>query len=215
MPFLNGVLREDPHGDAAGLLGRARDFFFGLGRGFVVFTWPGDPELLASAEQAGMFTIMERYPEMVCQTRLAGRAGNVEPVVDLLGAAEYWSTCDAAYPSLGFPPGLFAASFRPEDLVQRDELRACIAREDGRPVACALVCVPEDVGFVGWVASIPEVRGRGYAAECTVWATNQAFEMGADTASLQASPMGEELYRRLGYEELFSYRLLGAMPPAA
>ena len=35
---------------------------------------------------------------------------------------------------------------------------------------------------------------------------------GAEAASLQASSMGEELYRRLGYEELYSYRLLGAMP---
>ena len=30
--------------------------------------------------------------------------------------------------------------------------------------------------------------------------------------SLQASSMGESVYRRLGYEELFAYRLLGAMP---
>ena len=41
-------------------------------------------------------------------------------------------------------------------------------------------------------------------------ATNEAFARGAQVASLQASVMGEDIYRRLGYEELFSYRLLGA-----
>jgi hypothetical protein len=29
------------------------------------------------------------------------------------------------------------------------------------------------------------------------------------------SPMGEEIYRRLGYDDLFAYRVLGAMPPDA
>jgi predicted acetyltransferase len=62
------------------------------------------------------------------------------------------------------------------------------------------------------VAAVPEVRGRGLAAACTVWATNAAFERGGAVASLQASEMGEDLYRRLGYEELYSYRLYGAMP---
>jgi ribosomal protein S18 acetylase RimI-like enzyme len=211
--FLNGVMRASASGDAAALLERAKKFFFGLGRGFVVFTWPEDPDLTAAAESAGLFPALEHYPEMVCTKRLRLLQQHVEPVEDMEGATEYWSICDSAYPSIGFPPGLFASTFSPQDLLDRDGLEACVARDDGRAVGCALIYVVDGVGFVGWVASVPEARGRGFAAACTAWVTNRAFDLGADVTSLQASPMGEALYRRLGYEELFSYTLMGAMPP--
>ena len=43
MPFLNSAMREGPTGDAAALIESARSFFFSRDRGFVTFTWPGDP----------------------------------------------------------------------------------------------------------------------------------------------------------------------------
>jgi GNAT superfamily N-acetyltransferase len=213
MPLFNGVLREPHAGDAGALLDRAREFFFGLGRGFVVFTWPGDPGLVRATEAAAMLPVIERYPEMTCRARLPEIAADVVPVTDLRGAAAYWSLCDEAYPSLGFPAGLFAKTFTPDQLLEIDDLHACIARDETGPAGCALVWVRDRVGFIGWVASAPRARGRGYAAACTVWATNRAFELGADVVSLQASPMGEDLYRRLGYECLFSYRVMGALAP--
>jgi predicted GNAT family acetyltransferase len=102
-------------------------------------------------------------------------------------------------------------------LLDADRVWACVARQDGQPAACASLWLTSgldsDVGFVGWVAALPEARGRGLAAACTVQATNRAFELGAKIVSLQASPMGEHIYRSLGYAELFAYRLMGAMPP--
>ena len=38
------------------------------------------------------------------------------------------------------------------------------------------------------------------------------FEMGAELASLQASPMGESLYRRMGFETIYDYRLYLSQP---
>src|ERR1700736_6099211 len=89
MPFLNGVMREDATGDASALLERARTFFFGRGRGFVVLAWPGDPDLRTAAENAGMFPVLERYPEMVCRARLPHLAADIQPVTDLPLATEY------------------------------------------------------------------------------------------------------------------------------
>lgn len=212
LPFLNGVMRADTDGDAAALLARAREFFFGRDRGFVVFTHPGDPELEEAARAAGMFEVMERYPEMVCRAPLPALDADLRPVTTPDDAAAYWQVCDAAYPSLGFPEGVFAAAFTPESLLDGDRVTACLALVDGEPAACACLYDADGVGMVGWVAALPELRGRGLAAACTVWATNAAFERGAAVASLQASVMGEDIYRRLGYEELFSYRLFGAMP---
>jgi predicted GNAT family acetyltransferase len=103
--------------------------------------------------------------------------------------------------------------FTPEDLLEEEWVSAWLACERQQALACAAVFMSAGVGMVGWVAARPEARGRGLAAACTVRATNAAFDRGAMLASLQASTMGESLYRRLGYEELYSYRLLGTMPP--
>jgi GNAT superfamily N-acetyltransferase len=217
-PFLNGVMREGSDADAAELLERASSFFFERGRGFVVFAWPGDPELEQAALAAGMFPVLERYPEMVCRSPLQELPGEVRAVSDVEDAAAYWRICDEAYPSIGFPPGLFSETFPPQLLLDSDRVWACLARHDGQPVACASLWLTaasaSAVGFIGWVAALPPARGRGLAAACTVAATNMAFELGAEVASLQASPMGEQIYVSLGYEELYSYRLMGAMPPS-
>jgi GNAT superfamily N-acetyltransferase len=212
-----GVMREAPAGDAAELLNRARSFFFERERGFVVFTWPGDPELADAALAADMSPVLERYPEMVCRSPLENLQGDVRAVADVEDAAAYWRICDEAYPSIGFPPDLFTETFAPQLLLDPDRVWACLGRLDGQPVACASLWLSSgaqsEVGFIGWVAALPQARGRGLAAACTVQATNRAFELGAKIASLQASPMGEPIYRSLGYEELFAYRLMGAMPP--
>ena len=217
-PFLNAVMREGSNGDAADLLERARKFFFARERGFVAYTRPGDPELEEAALAAGMSPVLERCPEMICHAPLAGPAGDLRAVVDLAGAAAYWRICDEAYPSIGFPPGLFTDTFAPQLLLEEDRVWACVAYENEQPVACASLWMTagagSEVGFIGWVAALPQARGRGLAAACTALATNRGFELGADVVSLQASLPGEPVYRRLGYQELFAYRLLGAMPQA-
>jgi GNAT superfamily N-acetyltransferase len=217
LQFLNAVMREHTDGGADELLERAADFFHRLGRGFVVYTWPGDVELERATLAAGMFPVLERYPEMVCRSPLEPLDGELRAVESTEDAVAYWRICDDAYPSLGFPEGMFTEIFAPELLLETDRVWACIARVNGRPAACASLWLTSGsdsaVGFVGWVAALAQVRGRGLAAACTVAATNKAFELGSQLASLQASPMGESLYRRLGYEELFAYRLMGAAPP--
>ena len=50
----------------------------------------------------------------------------------------------------------------------------------------------------------PPARG-GLGALVTVAPTNLTFEHGASSCSLQASPMGESVYRRLGYETMYHY----------
>lgn len=212
MPFLNGAMRErGAPGEAAELLAAAREFFFARERGYVAYAWPGDPELEQAAAEAGMDVVMERYPEMACRGPLEELGRDLRPVEDERAAREYWQICDEAYPSLGFPPSFFSEAFEPSELLA-ERVRGWLAYEGERAVACASLWLAEGVGMVGWVAARPEVRGAGHAAACTVRVTNQAFELGAELASLQASAMGEPIYARLGYEEVFCYRLYGAMP---
>ena len=213
VPFLNGVMREGPGGDAAALLDRAKDFFFSRNRGFVLYTHPGDPELEEAARAAAMFVVVDRYPDMVCPQPLPELEADLRHVETVEDAATYWRICDLAYPSIGFPEGMFSDAFEPELLLDDERAAACLAQgDDGTPQAGATVYMADGACMIGWVAALPEARGRGLAAASTVWATNEGFRRGAAVASLQASEMGEDIYRRLGYEELYSYRLYGAMP---
>jgi GNAT superfamily N-acetyltransferase len=92
--------------------------------------------------------------------------------------------------------------------------RHLIGRLDGRPVATATVFVhPAEVGGVYFVATAPEARRRGIGAAVTAGALDLARGVGCTTAVLGSSPMGYGVYRRLGFEEVFRYRLLERSPP--
>ena len=69
---------------------------------------------------------------------------------------------------------------------------------------------------VQWVGTVPSARGLGLGALVTTWVTNLAFDRGASSVNLQASPMGEPVYLRLGYETIFHYSeyVRWAKPPA-
>jgi ribosomal protein S18 acetylase RimI-like enzyme len=75
-----------------------------------------------------------------------------------------------------------------------------LAAVGGRDVAAARLDVFEDVGYIGWVGTLPPFRRRGLGELVTRAATNAAFELGADIVALEASPMGLALYEKMGYE---------------
>ena len=71
-----------------------------------------------------------------------------------------------------------------------------------------MTIVSHGVAGIYWVGSLAAARGRGLGRAVTAAATNAGFDLGADFASLQASPMGEPIYRAMGYETIYDYRLL-------
>jgi ribosomal protein S18 acetylase RimI-like enzyme len=75
------------------------------------------------------------------------------------------------------------------------------------------VVLAQGIGGIQWVGVLEEARGRGLARFCTALAANAGFEMGAECAWLEASHMGEPVYVRMGFEEVFSYRVYLAPPP--
>jgi GNAT superfamily N-acetyltransferase len=213
-PFMQTVLRDHSRPDGERLIARAREFFDGAG--FTVWARSSgeDADLERAARGAGLSLALDRFPEMVCdrpvaEPQLPSRTELREVADDEQGAA-YWDICGASYPSLGFPPDLFR--IYPPRWLYEPPFRACLAYLDGEPAGAAAVAPAEGVGLVVWVATAPEARGRGLAEACTAWVTNRALEDGARFVCLQASPMGEAIYRRMGYEEIYSYRLWAAPP---
>jgi ribosomal protein S18 acetylase RimI-like enzyme len=195
-------LGEDPRS----LLRAAREFFAARSRGFSFFA-RSDVEDEAAAE-AGMQLVMERYPAMVRHEPFEPRdVGGVElrRVTGDAAARDYADVAEAAYASLGMPPGLLAAM--PPAALIRDDTVSFVAYEDDHPLAAAMVTLARGIAGIQWVAALEEARGRGLADACTRAASNAGFELGAECAWLEASHMGEPVYLRMGFEEVFSYRL--------
>ena len=84
-----------------------------------------------------------------------------------------------------------------------------LGRLDGVPVATATVLVhPARVAGVYFVCTAPAARRRGVGAAITAAAMQEARHRSCTTAVLGSSPMGYAVYRRLGFDEVFRYRLL-------
>jgi GNAT superfamily N-acetyltransferase len=126
-------------------------------------------------------------------------------------ATDFWHVAVASYSSIGFPPEVFAGYTNHAGLLAENVV-AFLALLDGEPVGIAMTMVSHGVAGIYWVGSLEQARGKGIGRAVTVAATNAGFELGADVASLQASPMGKPIYEAMGYETAFDYRMF--MSPA-
>lgn len=216
----NAAFRVDDGLDPAALLERGRAFFAPRNRGFAVWARTGTPEdrdLIAAAEADGLTQVYE-MPEMLLDRRAEERPlpdgielGRVASAAD---AEDYWRVAKSAYASIGFPPEIFAY-YEDGDGLSASNVTAFLARLEGRPAGIAMTIVSHGVAGIYWVGSTEEARGRGLGWTVTAAAVNAGFEMGAEIASLQASPMGESLYRKMGFETVFDYALLACPAPGA
>lgn len=214
----NAAFRRDDGVDPEQFIEAARTFFGERGRGFSVWLRDGVPEdrdLAAAAEAAGLQCV-HSMPEMVLQA--PAEAPPLPPGAELrrLSHAEeaesYWQIAAASYTSIGFPPDVFGFYIDGAGLLA-DNVAAFIAYLDGTPVSIAMTIVTNGVAGVYWVGSLEQARGKGLGRATTVAATNAGFDLGADIASLQASPMGQPIYTAMGYETIYEYRLLMSPPP--
>jgi GNAT superfamily N-acetyltransferase len=218
-PAISNAAFRTGETDAEEFLGRAQAFFGARGRGFSVWVRrdePGDRDLVEAAGSADLQQVYE-MPEMVLEERLKKRpppAGTeLRRVTSSADADEYWQVAASAYADVGFPPEIFRY-YEGSSGLSADNAAAFLAYLDGRPVSIAMTIVSHGVAGIYWVGSRKEARGRGLGWATTAAAIEAGFDLGAEIASLQASPMGESLYRRMGFETIFSYRLLMAAPPA-
>jgi GNAT superfamily N-acetyltransferase len=214
----NVALRVDDDLQPAEFLAGAGAFFGALGRGYAVWVRgevAADRDLADAARSAGLAQVFE-MPEMVLSRRPAERPPppgvELRRVVSREDAADYWRVAKAAYASIGFPPEIF--SFYDDHRgFGSENVAAFLARLDDRPVGIAMTIVSHGVAGIYWVGSLAEARGRGLGRAITAAATDAGFDLGAELASLQASPMGAPLYRAMGYETIYDYRLLLSPAP--
>ncbi|MBW4683537.1 MAG: GNAT family N-acetyltransferase [Komarekiella atlantica HA4396-MV6] len=71
----------------------------------------------------------------------------------------------------------------------------------GLPVVTSALYLDPQVAGVYVVATTPEARGRGFASALVLAALKKARALGYRVATLQASKMGVNVYRRIGFQE--------------
>jgi GNAT superfamily N-acetyltransferase len=208
-PFVfNAAYRTDPATEPVDVIARADEFFGRFDRGYTIATAPWDEDLHAHVEAAGLWAF-GTAPEMVCRERLA----DVEPpagvelrqAVDEAGIADFLAVGSAAYPTLGMPPEAMTAAIDRFDRVLEPHIATVVAYDGDEPIAAAQAVLSHGIAGVFWVGTLEAARGRGLGEAVCRWVTNWAFDHGAGAQSLEASTMGEPIYARMGYEELYRY----------
>ncbi len=72
---------------------------------------------------------------------------------------------------------------------------------DGKPVATSEVFFGGGVASIGSVGTLPQHRHQGIGAAMTLTALREAHRQGYRIGVLTASPMGINIYRRIGFQE--------------
>jgi GNAT superfamily N-acetyltransferase len=208
----NSAYRRDVGISAADLIERADVFFGGLARGFTVKVRDDGPDedLRRACAEAGLEPFGQPVPQMIRYRRLPpppevdGVA--LRLVEDAESLAAFRAVNTEAYGTYGMPAEVFGDLFDETAVVLSDEAAHIVVGWRGaEPVATAMAFESDGVASVQWVGTVPSARGSGLGALVTTFVTNLAFERGASSVTLQASPMGEPVYLRLGFETLYHY----------
>lgn len=210
LPVLaNAVVRTGSDVPAVRVIEQARRFFGARGRGFsVILQGERDADLRPVCEAAGLVQLGDS-PGMVLERRLADAVP--PPGVDLRAVetpadAQSFARVNAeAYATYGMPPGCAEAQLGRLDVMRAPHIVSLLAWRAGVAAAAAMVILTHGIGGVYWVGTVPTARGRGLAELCTRAVGNLAFDLGARVVVLQASVMGEPVYRRMGYREVTRY----------
>ena len=153
-------------------------------------------------------------PEMICEQPLEPREPPDGVSVRLAGSAEdvaaYATIAGKAFTHLSVPEAITHDAIDHPDVMLGSDCIIALADLHGEPVAGALVVLngPEPVGYVSWVACLDSARGLGLGDVVTRAVTNEAFARGASLLTLEASSFGESTYARMGYREIYRYRIL-------
>ncbi len=84
---------------------------------------------------------------------------------------------------------------------QKSPLRLYLGVLDGTPVATVELFYAAGVAYIGGVVTVHAFRQRGIGAMMTLHAMQESRRVGYRIGVLTASPMGVNIYRRLGFKE--------------
>lgn len=190
-------------------LSAALAFFRKRQRGFSMYAVEGQDDALWERCLDAGFVEQRPSPAMVCTERLT----EIEvPRLSMRLArtakdiADFVEVAAPVYADTGLPRAITERMFADQSRVLSSGIAVWTGYVEGEPVTTCWVQCHGGVGGLYWVATLPYYRKRGYGGAITKRATNHAFEQGARAVTLQASEMGDPVYRELGYQPISRYR---------
>ena len=212
LPVLcNGAFRSDDLADPTMLIERADAYFGERKRGYTVMVrnLPVDDDLRQACASEGLTAFGDPSPEMVCRAPVSGGVPDgieLRRVVTADAVADFAAVSGDAYGTYGMPADVPSEVFSaPARFLAEPNVDAVVAYAGTVPVAAALVLLSHGIAGVYWVGTVGSARGRGLGRCVTASVTTTAFERGADAVTLQASVMGEPIYRSMGFTEVYRY----------
>jgi GNAT superfamily N-acetyltransferase len=80
-------------------------------------------------------------------------------------------------------------------------LRLYLGSIDGKPVGTVALFLAAGVASINWVVTLHKFRRQGIGAAMTLRAAREARSAGYRVGVLTASPLGINIYRRMGFKE--------------
>ena len=222
MPGL--VMCRTPHGtvatnmaivtgpiDAREVSARTAAMYAAAGAPFSVWTREHADEAVARGLADAGFSQIHREAGMVYMPGAGSPPSppgdvDIRPIVDERGREVYAGLMAQAFGVYGTPADSTAEHFAALASVHGPATQAYLAWRDGRAVAGAMLYMAHGVGGIGWVGTLPDEFGRGYGSAVTWRVIEEGLRRGARFMNLQASPMGEPMYRRMGFLTPTHYR---------
>jgi ribosomal protein S18 acetylase RimI-like enzyme len=207
----NGVFRVDDRLTGTETIDLAEQWFAERRRGYTAWVREIDDidaDIAAAAEAAGLLPVLDE-PEMICRRPIgAPELGDGVELRWMTTAAEvelFTSVNGRAYAVYGMPEQTIAEIVREPSALLGHPTHTVLAFLHGEPVGSAQLVMSDGFAGVYWVATIESARQMGLGEAVTRAVTDRAFRLGASAVGLQASPMGEPIYRRMGYETSYRY----------
>jgi hypothetical protein len=120
----------------------------------------------------------------------------------------YGESVEDSFAIYGTPPGTIRSFFERLAGISSPTVQAYMGWQDGEPVTGAILYASHGVAGVGWVWTKRSHFGRRLAEVATSAVLEDGFARGLAIANLQASPLGEKVYARMGFATPTTYRTL-------
>jgi GNAT superfamily N-acetyltransferase len=216
LPLFNGVIGMPAGDDATDAVGTVLEPFDADGIP-VLWVLPTDDPAIVSILQArgfhtngtpGMTIDLAELPRL---ERPAGTSiEEVDDTPDALREAAAIALTTNGLPATAVDPYLEALGRLPD----RTMLRTFLAIREGKPVATSTLIAAAGVAGLYNVGTDPGARRTGLGRLVSIAAMAAGREAGYRMGVLQSSPLGEPVYRAIGFEQRCTFTFATRMPGA-